>query len=155
MSIYIYKNIYVNRLYLNVKSSFGAPSTTWCNTLPSQDPNEGNEDGVVPLILAAQYGHLACVRALCDAGANVNLAAEAWAFRFPIKFLFGKMDAKNALVLQICLVRMLWRSCPQLQGWGTPLDGAEGEVAAYLESRGAKRSEQGPSHFDRPVTVHV
>eukprot|EP00438_Fugacium_kawagutii_P021712 Skav204032 [mRNA] locus=scaffold1162:96440:99006:+ [translate_table: standard] len=75
------------------------------------DPNEGNEDGVVPLILAAQYGHLACVRALCDAGANVNLAAE---------------------------------------GWGTPLDGAEGEVAAYLESRGAKRSEQGA---DQPLAA--
>mmetsp|Transcript_42831 Transcript_42831/g.87597 ORF Transcript_42831/g.87597 Transcript_42831/m.87597 type:complete len:700 (+) Transcript_42831:88-2187(+) len=75
------------------------------------DPNEGNEDCVVPLILAAHYGHLECVRALCDNGANVNLAAE---------------------------------------GWGTALDGAEGEVAGYLESRGAKRSERGA---DQPLAA--
>ena len=43
----------------------------------TQDPNEGNEDAVVPLILAAHYGHLACVKALCDGGADMNLAAEA------------------------------------------------------------------------------
>lgn len=72
------------------------------------DPNEGNEDALVPLILAAHYGHLDCVRALCKGGAKVNLAAE---------------------------------------GWGTALDGAEGEVAAYLESLGAKRSERGSASF--------
>lgn len=33
-----------------------------------------------------------------------------------------------------------WSSC---QGWGTALDGAEGDVAAYLESRGAKRTQGG------------
>ena len=75
------------------------------------DPNEGNEDRVVPLILAAHYGHLSCVQALCDGGANMNLAAE---------------------------------------GWGTALDGAEGDVAAYLESRGAKRTQGGA---DQPMAA--
>ena len=75
------------------------------------DPNEGNEDALVPLILAAHYGHLGCVRALCEGGAKINLAAE---------------------------------------GWGTALDGAEGEVAAYLESLGAKRSERGA---DQPLAA--
>ncbi|CAJ1357934.1 unnamed protein product, partial [Effrenium voratum] len=76
------------------------------------DPNEGNEDGVVPLILAAHYGFLPCVKALCDNGADINLAAE---------------------------------------GWGTALDGAEdAQIAAYLESRGAKRTERGA---DQPVAA--
>lgn len=32
------------------------------------------------------------------------------------------------------------------QGWGTALDGADGDVATYLLSRGAKRSDQGVGH---------
>ena len=38
----------------------------------------------------------------------------------------------------ICSTHCLW------QGWGTALDGAEdAQIAAYLESRGAKRTERG------------
>lgn len=40
--------------------------------------NEPNEDGVVPLILAAHYGFVDVVRLLCDRGADMNLAAEGW-----------------------------------------------------------------------------
>ncbi|CAE7567949.1 RFXANK, partial [Symbiodinium pilosum] len=75
------------------------------------DPNALNEDGVAPLILAAHYGHLSCVSALCNGGADVNLSAE---------------------------------------GWGTPLDGADGEVAKFLESKGAKRSAGG---VDQPLAA--
>ena len=42
-----------------------------------------------------------------------------------------------------------------VQGWGTALDGAEGEVAAYLESRGAKRSERGGAAFHRMPSQRV
>lgn len=75
------------------------------------DANTVNEDGVSPIILAAHYGNLSCVRALCVGGADVNLSAE---------------------------------------GWGTPLDGAEGEVAEFLESKGAKRSAGGA---DQPLAA--
>lgn len=60
-----------------------------CEAIPALiaagvDPNEVNEDCVVPLILAAHYSHLECVRALCDNGANVNLAAEARLWEKPV-----------------------------------------------------------------------
>ena len=42
-----------------------------------------------------------------------------------------------------------------VQGWGTALDGAEGEVAGYLESRGAKRSERGGTAFHRMPSQRV
>ncbi|CAE7312497.1 ANK1 [Symbiodinium natans] len=75
------------------------------------DANTVNEDGVSPIILAAHYGHMSCVSALCSGGADINLSAE---------------------------------------GWGTPLDGAEGEVAKFLESKGAKRSAGGA---DQPLAA--
>lgn len=47
------------------------------------------------------------------------------------------------------------RMTEPVQGWGTALDGAEGEVAAYLESRGAKRSERGGTAFHRMPSQRV
>jgi len=79
----------------------GASSKSCC-----LNPDEKNEDGMVPLILAAHYGSLPLVKLLLDAGADVNLVAD---------------------------------------GWGTALDCAEGEVASFLEQRGAKPSECGRS----------
>jgi len=47
------------------------------------------------------------------------------------------------------------RMTKPVQGWGTALDGAEGEVAGYLESRGAKRSERGGTAFHRMPSQRV
>mmetsp|Transcript_64285 Transcript_64285/g.114205 ORF Transcript_64285/g.114205 Transcript_64285/m.114205 type:complete len:708 (-) Transcript_64285:40-2163(-) len=40
--------------------------------------DEPNEDGVTPLMLAAHTGELEVVKALCDAGADLNVAADGW-----------------------------------------------------------------------------
>eukprot|EP00931_Biecheleriopsis_adriatica_P075689 TRINITY_DN49492_c0_g1_i1.p1 TRINITY_DN49492_c0_g1~~TRINITY_DN49492_c0_g1_i1.p1 ORF type:complete len:708 (-),score=158.60 TRINITY_DN49492_c0_g1_i1:95-2218(-) len=88
-----------------------SPQAVACLLEARIDPNEANEDGVVPLILAAHYGSLRCAQALCEGGADVNLSAE---------------------------------------GWGTPLDAAEGNVAEYLQSQGGKRSEGGA---DQPLAA--
>eukprot|EP00928_Gymnodinium_smaydae_P024677 TRINITY_DN19901_c0_g1_i2.p1 TRINITY_DN19901_c0_g1~~TRINITY_DN19901_c0_g1_i2.p1 ORF type:complete len:725 (+),score=144.06 TRINITY_DN19901_c0_g1_i2:186-2177(+) len=41
-------------------------------------PNEANEDGVPPLILASHYGSTAIIEILCEAGADINAEAEGW-----------------------------------------------------------------------------
>lgn len=40
--------------------------------------DEANEDGVTPLMLAAHTGELDVVKALCDARADLNVAADGW-----------------------------------------------------------------------------
>ena len=46
------------------------------------------------------------------------------------------------------IYQSLWKRPVGDQGWGTPLDGADGEVAKFLESKGAKRSAGGQQCID-------
>ena len=64
---------------------FLATKLAECSNQALQDPNTANEDGVAPIILAAHYGHLSCVVALCNSGADINLSVEV-GLRAPYAF---------------------------------------------------------------------
>lgn len=134
-------------------------------------------DGSTPLVMAARCGHGHIVRELLAQGADSSVRTEEGSTVLHHAVSGGSAEAASALleaglgantanedgVVPLILaahykradiVRILCEAGADINwhadGWGTPLDAADGEIAEYLEKRGAKRSAGGA---DQPTAV--
>lgn len=134
-------------------------------------------DGSTALVMAARSGHAHIVKELLARGADAQVRTEDGstilhhaasgnaAEAIPVLIAAGvdpnegNEDGVVPLILaahygHLACVRGLCDGGADVnlaaEGWGTALDGADGDVATYLLSRGAKRSDQGA---DQPMAA--
>lgn len=134
-------------------------------------------DGSSGLLMAAHGGHGKAVDLLLEFGANIQVRTEEGSSALHHAVSGGSVQAVASLIkagldvneanedgvvplllavnqLNLPVVRLLCDKGANVnaeaEGWGTALDNAEGEVATYLESLGATRSEGGA---DQPMAA--
>ena len=124
-------------------------------------------DGSTALVMAARCGHPHIVRELLDRGANLGVHTDDGSSVLSHAVSGGDCDVVSMVLGEGAVVDeanedgvtplmlaahygwcdILEKLCDagadltlSANGWGTALDGAEGDAAAYLEKRGATRS---------------
>jgi len=132
-------------------------------------------DGSTALVMAARCGHPHIVRELLDRGANLGVHTDDGSSVLSHAVSGGDCDVVSMVLGEGAVVDeanedgvtplmlaahygwcdILEKLCDggadltlSANGWGTALDGAEGDAAAYLEKRGATRSRGGA---DQPL----
>jgi aryl-alcohol dehydrogenase-like predicted oxidoreductase len=100
------------------------------------------EEGSTMLHHAVSGGSADCVRAMLEAGVAVDEPNEDGVTPLLLAAHYGA----EACAALLCEAGADINHCAE--GWGTPLDGAQGAMMGMLEARGAKRSEQGA---DQPM----
>mmetsp|Transcript_28463 Transcript_28463/g.65990 ORF Transcript_28463/g.65990 Transcript_28463/m.65990 type:complete len:704 (-) Transcript_28463:268-2379(-) len=106
------------------------------------DPQVRTEDGSTMLHHAASGNTAEAVTLLIRARIDPNEGNEEGLVPLILAAHYGHLACVRALCSGGADVNLA------AEGWGTPLDGAEGEVAAFLVGNGAKRSAQGA---DQPL----
>lgn len=110
------------------------------------DAHLRTEEGSTMLHHAVSGGSKGCVLAVLDAGVAINMANEDGVTPLILAAHYGKLEVVQLLCDRGADLGLA------AEGWGTALDGAaaNADVAAYLESRGARRSEGGT---DQPIAA--